>query len=125
MHVGSNNASDQQPKENAMKQSVRKAVAGIAITVISITGAGIASSAPASAAPTKAPAGVARPAGNWAWYGYKLNRAETNQIANLSLWSPVSGVQGSNLIPYSKQAMQIFAFTWILTARNARSRSTN
>lgn len=59
--------------------------------------------------------------GNWGWYGYRLNRAETNQIANLSLWSAVSGVSGSRLIPYSGAIMRLYAVNWVLTARNARS----
>jgi hypothetical protein len=71
-------------------------------------------------AAAKSPAGRAA-AGNWAWYGYRLNRAETNQIANVSLWSAVSGVKGSGLIPYSTAIMAVYSINWVLTARNARS----
>ncbi len=70
---------------------------------------------------TAAPTITARPAGNWTWYGYRLNRAETNQIANLSLWSAASGAQGSGLIPYSRAIMAVYSINWVLTARNARS----
>ena len=62
-----------------------------------------------------------QPTGNWAWYGYRLNRTETNQIANVSLWNAFWGVKGSALIPYSTAIMGTYAVNWVLTARNARS----
>lgn len=65
--------------------------------------------------------GSAQLIGNWAWYGYRLNWSETNQIANLSLWNAVSGVSGSRLIPYSGAIMRLYAVNWVLTARNARA----
>jgi hypothetical protein len=64
---------------------------------------------------------ASKPAGNWGWYGYRLSRADTNRIANLSFWSAVSGVKGSGLIPYSGAIMAIYSYNWVLTARNARS----
>jgi hypothetical protein len=86
---------------------------------------GIEAAEAQSEAPATGTAGMdlgnAQLIGNWAWYGYRLNRSETNQIANLSLWNAVSGVSRSELIPYSGAIMRLYAVNWILTARNARS----
>lgn len=99
--------------------------AGAAMALIAaIVGGSVAGAASPAGAAVSAPVAVApaaAPAGNWAWYGYRLNRTETSQIANLSLWSAFSGVKGTRLIPYSDKIMSAYAFGWILTARNARS----
>lgn len=59
--------------------------------------------------------------GNWTYYGYRLNRTETNQIANLSVWSAFGGVSSSGLIPLSSWIMRAYSVGWIYAARNARA----
>jgi hypothetical protein len=107
-----------------MKHSFSKrAVLGVACTIAALTG--ITSTVNATQPPARvaivAPVSAGVQMGNWAWYGYRLNWSETNQIANISLWNAVSGVKGSGLIPYSTAIMAIYSINWILTARNARS----
>lgn len=89
----------------------------------------VAEVAPSSAAPevatddsaTTVDISQAQTIGSWTYYGYKLNRSETDAIANISLWSAARGVSSSRLIPYSGPIMSIYSVNWVLTARNARS----
>ena len=97
--------------------------AAVALTAAVAGASSVTMASPANAAPRAAATHPASPhfAGNWGWYGYRLNRVETNQIANLSIWSAFSGVSGSSLIPYSSTLMRLYSLNWILAARNARS----
>lgn len=101
----------------------RKLLVGGLLTITGITGLGTAANAmPApTAVRTAAVQTGAIHAGDWGWYGYRLNRDETNQIANLSLWGAASKVESTRLIPYSSWFMRAFSIGWVLTARNARS----
>jgi hypothetical protein len=71
--------------------------------------------------PASAPTLAAPRTGTWTWWGYVLNRTETNTLANLSLWNAATAVKGTRLIPYSNVIVGLYAVTWVLTARNARS----
>ena len=59
--------------------------------------------------------------GSWSYWGYRLNRSETDAIANVSLWSAARGVSSTRLIPYSGAITALYSVNWVLTARNARS----
>jgi hypothetical protein len=91
-----------------MSFTVRRTFGILLASLLGIVGMSLISAQPANA-------------GTVTGYGYQLTRAETNQIANLSMWNAVSGVSSSKYIPFSKQLMQLHAIDWVLTARAARS----
>jgi hypothetical protein len=94
-----------------------------ATTATSVSHAATAQRISSAPRQTVAVTSFRRPAGAWVWFGFRLTRAETNQIANIPLWNAYSAPGFIRLIGGSQAARfsSAFAVGWVLTAYNARS----
>lgn len=84
---------------------------------------GVVMAADQAAASTSSLGSVSSPQrlNDWRYYGWRLSRAETNSLANVSIWSAMRGSTGSVYIPYSRAITAAFSVQWVYAARNARS----